>query len=67
MFGWQLVPEKEMGLRRKTWPDGIDTVDASTLQAAAHAASKPCQPIRKLFSLNINSYFLCVHTSSQYN
>jgi hypothetical protein len=42
MFGSQPGPEKETGLTRKTDPDGTTIVDASTLHAAAHAASKAC-------------------------
>lgn len=40
MFGSQ--PENETGATRKTDPDGTTIVDASTLQAAAHAASNAC-------------------------
>lgn len=40
MFGSQLGPEKEIGFTRNTEPDGTTIVDASILQAAAHASSK---------------------------
>jgi len=40
MFGWQYGPENEMGPTRNT--DGTITFDASTLQAAAHAAWNAC-------------------------
>lgn len=43
MFGWQLGPENEIGFTRKTEPDGTTIVEASILQAAAHASSKACQ------------------------
>ena len=46
MFDPQLGPEKEMGLTRKTDPDGTTIVDASTLQADAHAASNACQGLQ---------------------
>lgn len=42
MFGSQLWPEKEMGPRRNTEPDGTTIVAPSILQAAAHAASNAC-------------------------
>lgn len=42
MLASQLGPEKDTGWTRKTDPDGTTIVDASTLQAAAHAASNAC-------------------------
>lgn len=42
MFSSQLEPENEIGLSRKTEPDGTTIVEASILQAAAHASSKAC-------------------------
>jgi len=40
MLGSQLGPENEIGFTRKTEPDGTTIVEASILQAAAHASSK---------------------------
>lgn len=42
MFAWQYGPENEMGPTRNSDSDGTITVDASTLQAAAHAAWNAC-------------------------
>lgn len=42
ILGLQFGPAKEIGLRRKTDPDGTSIVDDSTLQAAAHAARNAC-------------------------
>jgi len=42
MFGSHLGPENEIGFTRKTEPDGTTNVEASILQAAAHASSKAC-------------------------
>jgi hypothetical protein len=42
MFAWQYGPEKEIGPTRNTYSAGTINVDASTLQAAAHAAWNAC-------------------------
>lgn len=42
MFAAQYGPENEMGPTRNWDPDGTMSVDASTLQAAAHAAWNAC-------------------------
>ncbi|WRX22489.1 hypothetical protein QQP08_014976 [Theobroma cacao] len=41
-----------MGPTRNTDPDGTITVDASTLQAAAHAATNAWFAMKQSFSLN---------------
>lgn len=48
MFCSQLDPEKEIGKTKKTDPDGTTIVDASTLQAAAHAASNDCLALKEI-------------------
>lgn len=42
MLGSQYGPENEIGLTRNSNSAGTITVEASTLHAAAHAASKAC-------------------------
>lgn len=42
MLAWQYGPENETGPTRNWDPDGTMSVDASTLQAAAHAAWNAC-------------------------
>ena len=48
MFCSQLDPEKVIGKTKKTDPDGTTIVDASTLQAAAHAASNACLALKEI-------------------
>lgn len=51
MFAWQYGPENEMGPTRNTDSAGTIIIDASTLQAAAHAASNACIKFNRVIEL----------------